>query len=537
MAKQLMFSDEARQKVLKGVEQLKKVVAVTMGPAGRFVAYEKSFGSPGVINDGVTVAKEVDLADPFENMGAHLVRQAAQKTNDVAGDGTTTATVLSHAIYAAGLKAVSAGHNPMALQRGLQAALDAVVEDLKAQSKPCKKDTDLRAVATISANSAQLGGYIADALLKVGPDGVITIEEGKTAETVLEVVEGMQFDRGYLSPYFVNVPAEMKVVMENPLILIYEKKISNLRELIPLLEKANAQGRPLLIIAEEVENEALTTLVINKLRGVLNVCAVKAPGFGDRRKAMLGDLAVLTGGKAITEDLGLSLENVEVADLGSAKKISIDKDNTTIVEGQGKKADIKSREESIRRQIETTTSDYDKEKLQERLAKLCGGVAVIRVGASTETEMKERKARLDDAMHAARAASEEGVVPGGGVAYIRALPAVEKVIKKLSNEEEQAGAKILLKALEAPLAQIAENVGEGGNVVVNTVKESKGALGFNAVTKQYTDLVKEGVIDSTKVVRSALQNAVSIAGLMLTLETMVTDLDKEKPVAVAGAVK
>ncbi|MGH7144991.1 MAG: chaperonin GroEL [Planctomycetota bacterium] len=536
MAKQLMFSDEARQKVLKGVEQLKRVVAVTMGPAGRYVAYEKSFGSPGIINDGVTVAKEVDLQDPFENMGAHLVRQAAQKTNDVAGDGTTTATVLSHAIYAAGLKAVAAGINPMALQRGLQAGLEAVVEDLKAQSKPCKKDEEIRAVATISANSTQLGGTIADALKRVGPDGVVTIEEGKTSDTELEVVEGMQFDRGYLSPYFVNVAAEMKVVMENALILIYEKKISNLRELVPLLEKANAQGRPLLIIAEDVENEALTTLVINKLRGMLNVCAVKAPGFGDRRKAMLADIAVLTGGKAITEDLGLSLENVDIADLGQAKKVTIDKDNTTIAEGQGKKADIKAREESIRRQIETTTSDYDREKLQERLAKICGGVAVIRVGASTESEMKERKARLDDAMHAAKAASKEGVVPGGGVAYLRAQPAVEKALKKLS-EDEQAGARILIKALEAPLAQIAENVGEGGNVVVNRVRESKGALGFNAATKQYTDLVKDGVIDPTMVVRSALQNAVSIAGLMLTIETLVTDLDKEKPMAVAGAVK
>ncbi|MCK6473028.1 MAG: chaperonin GroEL [Planctomycetes bacterium] len=538
MAKQLLYSDEARQKMLGGVKKLAQIVGLTMGPGGRWVAYEKGFGGPAVVNDGVTVAKEVELEDPFENMGAQMVRQVASKTNDVVGDGTTTATVLASAIYREGLRYTTAGHNPTALKRGIDAAVEAVVEAVNAQAKPCKAREDILRVATVSANDDELiGGLIADAMDKVGKDGVITVEEGKGTGTELEVVQGMRFDKGFLSPYFITNPDDMTAVLEDALILIYEKKISSLRDFLPVLEKAVQAGKPLLVIAEEIEGEALAALVINKLRGLLKVCAVKAPGFGDRRKAMLEDIAVLTGGRFISEDLGVKLESVELADLGTAKRVDIDKDNTTIVQGGGKKADINARAGQLRAQVEATTSDYDREKLQERLAKLVGGVAVIRAGAATETAMKETKERVTDAVNAAKAAAEEGFVPGGGVALLRAVPAIEKAASKLKGDEAY-GAEIVAKALVYPIRTIADNAGFDGEVVADKVKNGKGAFGFNAASGEYEDLAKTGIIDPAKVVKSALQNAASAAGLLLTVDTMVTELKEGEAgkKLVAGAV-
>ncbi|MBI3829158.1 MAG: chaperonin GroEL [Planctomycetes bacterium] len=527
MAKQLLYTDEARQKMLAGVQKLARVVSVTLGPGGRWVAFDKSFGGPAVINDGVTVAKEVELEDPFENMGAQMVRQVASKTNDVAGDGTTTSTVLAAAIFAEGVRYLTAGHNPMALKRGVDAAVEAVIEEITANSKPCKTREDIKRVATVSANDDEtLGELIADAMDKVGKDGVVTVEEGKGTLTELEVVQGMRFDKGYLSPYFVTNPDNMEAELEDPYILIYEKKISNLREFLPLLEKLASTGKPFLVIAEEVDSEALAALVINKLRGLLKCVAVKSPGFGDRRKAMLGDIAVLTGGKFISEDLGLKLENVELADLGRAKRVEIDKDNTTIIEGAGKKSDVTARVAQLKHQIETTTSDYDKEKLQERLAKLAGGVAQVRVGAPTESAMKETKERVNDAVNAAKAAAEEGIVVGGGVTLLRAQAAVEKAKAKLRGDEKY-GADIVSKALEHPLRKIADNAGHDGAVVVEHVKEAKGSNGFNAATGEYEDLLKSGIVDAAKVVKSALQNAASVAGLLLTVDTMVTEFKAE----------
>src|SRR5512136_935546 len=526
-AKQLMFDEEARRAILKGVDKLADAVKVTLGPRGRNVIIDKSFGSPLVTKDGVTVAKEVELPDKFENMGAQMVRQVASKTSDVAGDGTTTATVLAESIFREGVKNVTAGSNPMALKRGIDKAVEAVVAELKTLSKPTKGKKEIAQVATISANNDKIiGDLIADAMEKVGKDGVITVEEAKGVETTLEVVEGMQFDRGYISPYMVTDPERMETVLENPLILIHEKKISGMKDLLPILEQIAKLGRPFLIIAEEVEGEALATLVVNKLRGTLQCAAVKAPGFGDRRKAMLEDIAVLTGGKAITEDLGIKLENVKIEDLGKAKKITIDKDNTTIVEGAGKASEIEGRVREIRTQIDETTSDYDREKLQERLAKLAGGVAVIKVGAPTEIAMKEKKARVEDALNATRAAVEEGIVPGGGVVLIRALPALDKV--RVSGDEK-TGAGIIRRALEEPIRQITENAGVEGSIVVQKVKDGTGAFGFNAETEEYEDLLASGIIDPTKVTRVALQNAASIAGLMVTTECMVTEIpEKEK---------
>ncbi|MCW8129906.1 MAG: chaperonin GroEL [Planctomycetota bacterium] len=527
MAKQLLYTDEARQKMLAGVQKLAKIVSVTLGPGGRWVAYDKSFGGPGVVNDGVTVAKEVELEDPFENMGAQMVRQVASKTNDVAGDGTTTSTVLASAIFSEGVRYLTAGHNPMSLKRGIDAAAAAVIEEIAANAKPCKTREDVKRVATVSANDDEtLGELIAEAMDKVGKDGVVTVEEGKGTQTELEVVQGMRFDKGFLSPYFITNPDSMEAELEDAYILIYEKKISNLREFLPLLEKMAGTGRPFLIIAEDVESEALAALVINKLRGLLKCAAVKAPGFGDRRKAMLADIATLTGGKFISEDLGLKLENVDLEDLGRAKRVEIDKDNTTIIEGAGKKADIAARVGQLRHQIETTTSDYDKEKLQERLAKLAGGVAVIRVGAPTESAMKETKERVNDAVNAAKAAAEEGIVVGGGVTLLRAQAAIEKAKAKLKGDEKY-GADIVSKALEHPLRKIADNAGEDGAVVVEKVKESKGSNGYNAATGEYEDLQKSGIVDAAKVVKSAVQNASSVAGLLLTVDTMVTELKSE----------
>jgi chaperonin GroEL len=538
MAKQLLFTDEARQKVLVGVGKLTRVVKATMGPGGRWVAYEKSFGGPGVVNDGVTIAKEIELEDPFENMGAQMVRQVASKTNDVVGDGTTTATVLANAIYAEGVRFITAGHSPMAIKRGIEAAVEAVIVSVNEMAKPCTSRQDMQRVATISANDdEQIGKLVAEAMEKVGKEGVVTVEEGKGTGTELEVVQGMRFDKGFISPYFVTNADSMAAELEDAYVLIYEKKLSSLREFLPLLEKIVQTGKPFLIISEEVEGEALAALVINKLRGLMRCCAVKAPAFGDRRKAVLADIATMTGGKFISEDLGLKLENVEVGDLGRAKRITVDKDNTTIIEGAGKKSDVQARVAQIKHQLDTTTSDYDKEKLQERLAKLAGGVAVIRAGAATETAMKETKERVNDAVNSAKAAAQGGVVPGGGVALLRSLAAVDKAKTKLKGEERY-GADIVAKVLEYPLRTIADNAGYDGPVVVETVKEAKGNNGFNAKTGEYEDLVKAGILDPAKVVTSALQNASSVAGLLLTVDTMVTEM-KEKGEGkdlVAGAV-
>jgi len=533
-AKQLVFDEQARQALLRGVQKLSRAVVATLGPKGRNVVIDKKFGSPTVTKDGVTVAKEIELEDPYENMGAQMVREVASKTSDIAGDGTTTATVLAEAIYREGLKFVTAGANPIGIQRGINKAVEAAVEQLGKISKKVKDKEEIKQVAAVSANwDFEIADKIADAMDKVGKDGTITVEEAKSIETTLEVVEGMQFDKGYLSPYFVTNAETMEVKMEDPYILIFEKKISNLKDLLPLLEKAARSGKPFLIIAEEVEGEALATLVVNKLRGTLNVCAVKSPGFGDRRKAMLEDIAVLTGGKFITEDLGIKLETVELADLGRAKTVIIDKENTTIVEGTGKNSDIQGRVNQIRRQIEETTSDYDREKLQERLAKLAGGVAVINVGAATESEMKEKKMRVEDALHATRAAVEEGIVAGGGVALIRCISAIEAV--KTSNEDEAIGVGIVKRAVESPLRSLAANAGEEGSVIVDKVKKAKGNEGYNVATGQYEDLVKAGVVDPKKVTRSALQNAASIAGLLLTTECLITDLpEKDKPAPGGG---
>jgi chaperonin GroEL len=527
-AKQLQFDENARHTLLRGIEKLAKAVKATLGPSGRNVILDKKFGSPTITKDGVTVAKEIELEDPYENMGAQLVREVASKTSDVAGDGTTTATILAESIYREGLRNVTAGANPTSLQRGIMKGVDAIVEELKKLSKKVSDRTEIAQVATVSANwDKTIGEIIADAMDKVGKDGTITVEEAKSIETTLEVVEGMQFDKGYLSPYFVTNAEAMEAVLENAYILIYEKKISSLKDLLPLLEKVAKAGRPLLIIAEDVEGEALATLVVNKLRGTLQVCAVKAPGFGDRRKAMLEDIAVLTGGRLISEDLGIKLENIKIEDLGKAKRVTVDKENTTIVEGSGKQADIQGRVAQIRRQIEETTSDYDKEKLQERLAKLAGGVAVINVGAATETEMKEKKARVEDALHATRAAVEEGIVPGGGVAFLRAQKALDNV--KDLEADEKIGIQIVRRAIEEPTRQLADNGGAEGALVVEEVKKRKGNEGYDVATEQYTDLVKGGIVDPTKVTRSALQNAASIAGLLLTTEALVTEIpEKEK---------
>ena len=527
-AKQLQFDENARHTLLRGIEKLAKAVKATLGPSGRNVILDKKFGSPTITKDGVTVAKEIELEDPYENMGAQLVREVASKTSDVAGDGTTTATILAESIYREGLRNVTAGANPTSLQRGIMKAVDAIVEELKKLSKKVSDRTEIAQVATVSANwDKTIGEIIADAMDKVGKDGTITVEEAKSIETTLEVVEGMQFDKGYLSPYFVTNAEEMEAVLENAYILNYEKKISSLKDLLPLLEKVAKAGRPLLIISEDVEGEALATLVVNKLRGTLQVCAVKAPGFGDRRKAMLEDIAVLTGGRLISEDLGIKLENIKLEDLGRAKRITIDKENTTIVEGEGKKADIQGRVAQIRRQIEETTSDYDKEKLQERLAKLAGGVAVINVGAATETEMKEKKARVEDALHATRAAVEEGIVPGGGVALLRAQKALDNI--KDLEADEKVGVAIVRRAVEEPTRQLADNAGKEGALVVEEVKKRKGNEGYDVSADEYTDLVKAGIVDPTKVTRTALQNAASIAGLLLTTEALVTEIpEKEK---------
>ena len=533
-AKQIVTGEGSRQSILRGVNILADAVKITLGPKGRNAVIEKKFGAPVITKDGVTVAKEIELKDSLENMGAQMVREVASKTSDVAGDGTTTATVLAQAIFREGVKTVAAGASPMALKRGIDRAVEVAVEEIKKQHKDVKGDM-IAQVGTISANNdKQIGSIIAEAMKKVGKDGVITVEESKTMETQLEVVEGMQFDRGYLSPYFVTDPERMECVLEDARILIHEKKISSMKDLLPLLEEIAKISKPLLVVAEEVEGEALATLVVNKLRGTLQCCAVKAPGFGDRRKAMLEDIAILTGGKAITEDLGIKLENVKLEDLGKAKKITIDKDNTTIVEGAGKASAIEGRVKQIRTQIDETTSDYDKEKLQERLAKLVGGVAVIKVGAATETELKEKKARVEDAMHATRAAVEEGIVPGGGVALLRCIPAIEKI---RADEDEAIGVNIVKRALEEPVRQIAQNAGFEGAVVVGRIRESKEEnFGFNAETGEYGDMVKMGVIDPAKVTRLALQNATSVSALMLTTEALVAEIkEEEKKAAAAGA--
>jgi chaperonin GroEL len=525
-AKIIQYDEEARKSILKGVNTLADAVKVTLGPKGRNVILDKSYGAPTVTKDGVTVAKEIELEDRFENMGAQMVREVASRTSDVAGDGTTTATILAQAIYREGAKTVAAGSNPMEVKRGIEKAVAVVVAELKKLSKPTKDQKEIAQVGTISANNDEaIGGIIAEAMGKVGKEGVITVEEAKGLETELEIVEGMQFDRGYLSPYFVTNAEKMEVNLDDCFILINEKKVSNMKDLLPILEQIAKMGKPLLIIAEDVEGEALATLVVNKLRGTLHVAAVKAPGFGDRRKAMLEDIAILTGGKMISEDMGYKLENTSVEDLGRAKRITIDKDNTTIIDGAGKRADLEGRVKQIRAQVEETTSDYDREKLQERLAKLVGGVAVIKVGAATETEMKEKKARVEDALNATRAAVEEGIVPGGGVAYIRTLAALDKM--KLDGDQ-QVGVAIVKKSLEEPLKMIAANAGMEGSIVVEKVKEKKGAFGFNARTDQYEDMIAAGVIDPTKVTRFALQNAASVASLMLTTQCMIADKPEEK---------
>src|ERR1700760_1450640 len=525
-AKQLQFDENARHALLRGAEKLSKALKVHLGPSGRNVILDKKFGSPTITKDGVTVAKEIELEDPYENTGPQLVREGASKTSDIAGDGTTTATVLAESIYKEGLRNVTAGANPTSLQRGINKAVEAITEELGRISKKVSDRSEIAQVATVSANwDKTIGEIIADAMDKVGKDGTITVEEAKSIDTTLEVVEGMQFDKGYLSPYFVTNAEAMEAILENAYILIYEKKISSLKDLLPLLEKVAKAGRPLLIISEDVEGEALATLVVNKLRGTLQVCAVKAPGFGDRRKAMLEDIAVLTGGRCITEDLGIKLENVKLDDLGRAKRVTIDKENTTVVEGEGSTKDIQGRVSQIRRQIEETTSDYDREKLQERLAKLAGGVAVINVGAATETEMKEKKARVEDALHATRAAVEEGIVPGGGVALIRAQSSLDSL--KL-EDEQRFGVQIIRRAIEEPLRQIVSNAGLEGSIVVNKVKEGKDDFGYNAATDQYGNLLSQGVIDPVKVVRTALQNAASVASLMLTTECLVAERPKEE---------
>jgi len=533
-AKQLLFDEAARQALLKGVQKLAKAVTATLGPKGRNVVLDKKFGSPTVTKDGVTVAKEIELECSYENMGAQMVREVASKTSDAAGDGTTTATVLAEAIFREGLKYVTSGANPIGIQRGIQKAVDAAVEQLAKIAKKVKDKEEIKQVATVSANwDTTIGEIIADAMDKVGKDGTITVEEAKSIETTLEVVEGMQFDKGYLSPYFVTNTESMEAKQDDAYILIYEKKISNLKDLLPILEKVAKVGKPLLIIAEEVEGEALATLVVNKLRGTIYVCAVKAPGFGDRRKAMLEDIAILTGGRCITEDLGIKLESLGIEDLGRAKSVVVDKENTTIVEGHGKSSDIQGRVNQIRRQIEETTSDYDREKLQERLAKLAGGVAVINVGAATETEMKEKKARVEDALHATRAAVEEGIVPGGGVALLRTLNAIEAL--NLGDHDEKIGVDIIRKAVEAPLRSLAANAGVEGSLIVQEVKKRKGNDGYNVATGGYEDLVKAGVVDPKKVTRSALQNAASIAGLLLTTECLITEIpEKEKKAPAPG---
>jgi chaperonin GroEL len=538
MAKQVVHGEESRAAILRGINQLADAVKITLGPKGRNVVIDKKFGSPTITKDGVTVAKEIELKDPMENMGAQMVREVASKTSDVAGDGTTTATVLAQAIFREGVKTVAAGANPMALKRGIDKAVERAVEEIRRLSKPVRGDM-IAQVGTVSANGdATIGTIIAKAMDQVGKDGVITVEESKTMETSLEVVEGMQFDRGYLSPYFVTDPERMECTLENALILIHEKKISSMKDLLPLLEQVAKMGKPMLIIAEDVEGEALATLVVNKLRGTLNICAVKAPGFGDRRKAMLEDIAILTGGKVISEDLGIKLESVQLSDLGRAKKITVDKDNTTLVEGGGKQADIEGRVKTLRAQIEETSSDYDREKLQERLAKLVGGVAVIKVGAATETEMKEKKARVEDAMHATRAAVEEGIVPGGGVTLVRAAKALDKLdVAKDGDSDEQIGVTIVKRALEEPLRQIVQNAGKEGAVVVERVRSDKNDnFGFNAQTEEFEDLVKAGVIDPAKVTRTALQNASSIAGLMLTTEAMVSEIPEEDKAPMPGGM-
>ena len=526
MAKELRFDQEARNAILRGVNILADAVKVTLGPKGRNVILEKSFGSPNVTKDGVTVAKEIELEDRFENMGAQMVKEVASKTSDTAGDGTTTATVLAQAIYREGSKVVAAGANPMDVKRGIDLAVEEVVKELKKLSKPTKDPKEISQVGTISANNDEtIGNIIAEAMNKVGKEGVITVEEAKAMETTLDVVEGMQFDRGYLSPYFVTDPEKMEVAMEDVHILLSEKKISNMKDMLPILEQIAKMGKPLLIIAEDVEGEALATLVVNKLRGTLKCAAVKAPGFGDRRKAMLEDIAILTGGKVVSEDLGIKLENIKMTDMGRAKRITIDKDNTTIVDGAGDRKDIEARVKQIRVQIDETTSDYDREKLQERLAKIIGGVAVINVGAATETEMKEKKARVEDALHATRAAVEEGIVPGGGVAYLRCLPVLEKM--KLEGDKK-IGVDIIRRALEEPIRQISNNAGQEGSVVVEKVKNEKGAFGFDASADEYTDMIKAGIIDPTKVVRLALKNAASVASLMITTECLIADKPEKK---------
>ncbi|MEI8090255.1 MAG: chaperonin GroEL [Opitutaceae bacterium] len=531
-AKQILFDEAARQKILRGVELLSRAVKVTLGPKGRNVVIDKKFGSPTVTKDGVTVAKEVELPDPYENMGAQMVKEVASKTSDSAGDGTTTATVLAEGIYREGLKNVTAGANPVYLKRGIDKAVEAAVTELARVSKKVSDREEIRQVATVSANwDATIGDIIADAMDKVGKDGTITVEEAKSIETTLDVVEGMQFDKGYLSPYFVTNAESQEVALEDAYVLIHEKKISNLQEMLPLLQTVAKTGKPLLIIAEEVEGEALAALVVNKIRGTLNVCAVKAPGFGDRRKAMLEDIAVLTGGKCITEDLGLKLENLTLADLGKVKRVVVDKENTTIVEGTGKSSDIQGRVKQIRRQIDETTSDYDREKLQERLAKLAGGIAVINVGAATEAEMKEKKARVEDALHATRAAVEEGIVAGGGVALLRTIKAIEAL--KLEGDEA-FGAQIVRRAIEHPIRALCTNAGVDGGVVVKEVLSSKGNVGYNVATDKFEDLVKAGVVDPTKVTRTALQNAASIAGLLLTTECMITEIPEKKEAAGGG---
>jgi len=531
-AKQLLFSEQARQAILEGVEILARAVKVTLGPRGRNVILDKKWGSPTVTKDGVTVAKEIELDEPYHNMGAQMVREVASKTSDVAGDGTTTATVLAEAIFREGLKNVTSGSSPMAIKRGIDKAVDAVVEHLKKLSRTVKENKEIEQVATISANADHsIGKIIAEAMDKVGKDGTITVEEAKSIETTLEVVEGMQFDKGYISPYFVTEKETMEAVLEDCYVLLYEKKLSNMKDLLPILEKIAQRGKPMLIISEDVEGEALATLVVNKLRGTLSVCAVKAPGFGDRRKSMMEDIAVLTGGKVISEDLGIKLENVRVEDLGRAKRIVVDKENTTIVEGAGKKVDIQGRISQLKREIEETTSDYDKEKLQERLAKLAGGVAVINVGAATETEMKEKKARVEDALHATRAAVEEGIVPGGGVAYIRSLKVLEKLNTELEQDDEKQGVNIVRRALEQPLRTLCQNAGIEGSLIVEHVKakekENKN-IGFDVDTEKYVDMFEAGIIDPTKVARSALQNAASVASLLLTTEALVTEIPEKK---------
>ncbi|MDP6087504.1 MAG: chaperonin GroEL [Nitrospinota bacterium] len=529
MAKQIEYGEDARHKIADGVDKLANAVKVTLGPKGRNVVLDKKFGSPTSTKDGVTVAKEIELEDPFENMGAQMVNEVASKTSDVAGDGTTTATVLGQAIFREGIKNVTAGANPMEIKRGIDKAVGVAIEEIRKLSKPTKGKTEIAQVGTISANNdATIGDLIAEAMDKVGKDGVITVEEAKSMETSLEIVEGMQFDRGYLSPYFVTNAERMEVSLEDAYILLHEKKISNMKDLLPILEKVAKMGKPFVLLAEDVEGEALATLVVNKLRGTLQGCAVKAPGFGDRRKAMLEDISILTGGRVITEDLGIKLESIEIGDLGRAKRITVDKDNTTIVEGSGKSSAIEGRVKQIRTQIEETTSDYDREKLQERLAKLVGGVAVINVGAATETEMKEKKARVEDALNATRAAVEEGIIPGGGVVLLRAIPALDKLEGQVPGDQV-SGVRIVKRALEEPARQIANNAGVEGAIVVQRIKGQKGTVGYNAATDDYEDLVKAGIIDPTKVTRSALQNAASIAGLMLTTEAIITDIpEKEK---------